>query len=175
MNYFNKFIKEEYEWLYWENTDSEKLLLEQLDNKFTDEEFEQHFDIITTEAMLRFVNNDYIVETIHDLMYDEIYNVMEEFVANKEEFIDKYKITEEYKKYEKTIEILEAYELLSNNANTTEEILKNKGYVSKETYEIVKEINNIIKTTNNVTSINITLKTDDGNEYDYEFIKPKKK
>ena len=87
MDYFKRFVKEEYEWVYWNSTDGEKMLIENLDNKVSIEEFENNFDLFITEAMLRFTNNDYVIEHMHELMDDMLFDVLEDYSNDKEKFL----------------------------------------------------------------------------------------
>ena len=50
MDYFKKFINEEYEWMFDFGTDTSSMLLDEFRDNITDEEFENNFELFKTEA-----------------------------------------------------------------------------------------------------------------------------
>lgn len=170
MDYFKRFIKEEYEWVYWNSTDSEKMLIENLDNKVSIEEFENNFDLFTTEAMLRFTNDDFVIEHMHELMDDMLYDVLEEYSNDKEKFLEENKLDDVAIRCELEEEIVNAYNTLKLY-NISEEVLVNRGYIDKEKNDLMEEVGRLMDNEKTIASVEVIYKYDNGEEYAYEFTK----
>jgi hypothetical protein len=170
MDYFKRFIKEEYEWVYWNSTDGEKMLIENLDNKVSIEEFENNFDLFTTEAMLRFTNNDFVIEHMHELMDDMLYDVLEEYSNDKEKFLEENKLDDVAIRCELEEEIVNAYKTLTLY-NISEEVLVNRGYIDKEKNDLMEEVGRLMDNEKTIASVEVIYKYDNGEEYAYEFTK----
>ena len=84
-NYFEKFIEQEYEWLYDDN-DMVKILLANCENgeKISLADFyENYYDFIGL-AIKNFCNDEYIIQCIHDWMHDALVTEVEIYFNNKE-------------------------------------------------------------------------------------------
>ena len=84
-NYFEKFIEQEYDWLY-DDTDMVKMLLANCENG---EEisladfYENYYDFIGL-AIKNFCNDEYVIQNIHDWMHDALATEVENYFNNKE-------------------------------------------------------------------------------------------
>ena len=145
-------------------------VLEEKESSVSKEEFESNFDVFTTEAMLRFVNDDYVIQTMHDLMHDHLYDVLEDYANNKETFLSENRLDEEALQYEHNQEIIEAYRTLLYY-NNAEEVLVNNGYLDKEKNDLLEEVGKLMDTEKELSGVKISFVCDDGEEYIYEFTK----
>ena len=72
----------------------------------SDEEFENNFELFKTKATERYVNDEYYIQQLHEQMDDCLRDVIQEYLENKEEFIENNKI----KDYDVEKEIYEEVE-----------------------------------------------------------------
>jgi hypothetical protein len=83
-NLFEKFIKEEYEWIY-EDGDNANLIIEGFDGEISEDEFYEHFDEFMNQAVDQYCNSEYIIQTMHDNMHDELIDVVKQYLNNRDE------------------------------------------------------------------------------------------
>ena len=83
VNYFEQFVKDEMEWIC--NDDMFNILLDNFDGELTEDELDEHLGQFIQQAVENFCNNEYISQSLHDMMHDEISDVVKEYVCNKEE------------------------------------------------------------------------------------------
>ena len=78
---FEKFIKEEFEYIYdGDNTD---ILLNEINNAITKEEFEENFEKFTNRATDCYCNNDWVIQEMHDLMHETLIDVIKDYLTDK--------------------------------------------------------------------------------------------
>lgn len=139
MDYFKRFVKEEYEWVYSESCDAVQLLLKNLEGKVSEQEFDDYFDMFTSEAMQRYTNNEYVIQSLHEIMDDCLTEVLQEYAENKEEFIKDYKLDDRAIRYEIEEEIENAYKTLTLY-DISEDVLMEKGYLDKKKNNDIEEL-----------------------------------
>ena len=83
-NLFEKFIKEEFEWIY-EDGDSVNMIIEGFDGDITENEFYEHFDEFIQQAVNQYCNNEWIIQTMHDNMHDELNDVIKQYLLDRDE------------------------------------------------------------------------------------------
>lgn len=81
---FAKFIQEEYEWLYGENDDMVKILLENCEKDISLADFYEHYYEFIGSAIKKFCNDEYVIQCIHDWMHDTLVTEVEIYFNNKE-------------------------------------------------------------------------------------------
>ena len=80
-NLFEKFIKEEYEYIY--DGDNVDILLNGFDGKITEEEFYDNYDEFISKATEDYCNNDWLIQEMHDSMHELLIDVIKDYLANK--------------------------------------------------------------------------------------------
>ena len=83
-NLFEKFMKEEFEWVFGEG-DSVNMIIEGFDGDITEDEFYEHFDEFIQQAVDKYCNNEWIIQTMHDNMYDELNDVIKQYLLDRDE------------------------------------------------------------------------------------------
>ena len=174
MDYYKRFIKDEYNWVYDDCTDSSKQLLEEFESDITLEEFEDNFDLFMEVSTNRFINDDYFIQEFHDGMHDELRNVLSQYAEDKEKFINSYKPNDITVRNEIEEEIVSCYKIL-NYYGITEEVLIKNELIDKEKIELLKEIGKLTDNEKEIESIDISFNYTDGTEYKYKFTKNKEK
>ena len=106
MDYYKKFIQDEYDWVFDFGSDSASMLFNEFRDDMSDEEFENNFELFKTKATERYVNDEYYIQQLHEQMDDCLRDVIQEYLENKEEFIENNKI----KDYDVEKEIYEEVE-----------------------------------------------------------------
>ena len=106
MDYYKKFIQDEYDWVFDFGSDSTSMLFNEFRDDMSDEEFENNFELFKTKATERYVNDEYYIQQLHEQMDDCLRDVIQEYLENKEEFIENNKI----KDYDVEKEIYEEVE-----------------------------------------------------------------
>ena len=81
-NYFERFVRDELDWIC--NDDMIRILLENFDGEISEEELEDHMEEFINQAANRFCNDEYVIQTMHDWMHDEVNDVIKEYLYNKE-------------------------------------------------------------------------------------------
>lgn len=81
-NYFEKFIRDEYEWMY-ECEDCTESLLQYIDGEMELEEFDENYDDFLNQAIKDFCNDEYIIQIIHDQMHNTLLDVVQAYIDNK--------------------------------------------------------------------------------------------
>ena len=81
---FAKFIEEEYEWLYGENDDMVKILLDNCKEDISLVDFYEHYYEFIGLAIKNFCNDEYVIQCIHDWMHDTLVTEVENYFNNKE-------------------------------------------------------------------------------------------
>lgn len=82
-NLFEQFVKDEMDWIC--NDDMINILLDNFDGEITEEELEDNMEVFINQAANRFCNNEYIIQTLHDWMHDEVSDVVKEYISMKGE------------------------------------------------------------------------------------------
>ena len=123
MDYFKKFIIEEYEWVFDFGTDTSSMLLEEFKDNITEEEFENNFEVFKTEATNLYVNDEYYIQQLHEQMDDCFRTVLTEYIENKDEYLNSKKVSDNDIKCQIKNEVKEAYKTLKRYENS-KEILK---------------------------------------------------
>ena len=83
-NYFEKFIEEEYEWLYGENDDMVKMLLESCEKDISLADFYEHYYEFIGNAIKEFCNDEYVIQYLHDWMHDTLITEVESYFNERE-------------------------------------------------------------------------------------------
>ena len=92
MDYYKKFIQDEYDWIFDFGSDSTSMLFNEFRDDMSDEEFENNFELFKTKATEKYVNDEYYIQQLHEQMDDCLRDVLQEYLENKEEFIENNKI-----------------------------------------------------------------------------------
>lgn len=82
INYFEQFVRDELEWIY--NDDMERIILEGFEGKLTEEELDEHAEEFFEQAIEEFCNDDFIIQTMHDWMYDAFVDAIKDYLNSKE-------------------------------------------------------------------------------------------
>lgn len=112
MDYFKKFIYDEYDWVFDFGTDTSAVMLDEFKDNITEEEFDSNFEIFKIEATKKYINDEYYIQQLHEQMDDCFREVLNEYVDNKSEFIENCKLTNDYIDKEIREEITNAYKTL---------------------------------------------------------------
>lgn len=112
MDYFKKFIYDEYDWIFDFGTDTSAVMLDEFKDDITEEEFDSNFEIFKIEATKKYINDEYYIQQLHEQMDDCFREVLNEYVDNKSEFIENCKLTNDYINKEIREEITNAYKTL---------------------------------------------------------------
>ena len=112
MDYFKKFIYDEYDWVFDFGTDTSSMLLDEFRDNITEEEFDSNFELFKTEATKKYINDEYYIQQLHEQMDDCFREVLNEYINNKSEFIESHKLTNDYINKEIREEITNAYKTL---------------------------------------------------------------
>ena len=80
-DYFEKFIKDEYEWLYGCD-DCANLIINE--TGISEEEYYEYLDDFIEKAIKNVCNDEYIIQCLHDWMHDELSNVIESYMEPRE-------------------------------------------------------------------------------------------
>ena len=120
MDYFKKFISEEYEWVFDFGSDTSSILLDEFKDYLTDDEFENNFELFKTEATKKYINDEYYIQHLHEQMDDCFREVLNEYIDNKSKFIEEHELNDEEVKNEIKQEIKEAYKTLKRYENSKE-------------------------------------------------------
>jgi hypothetical protein len=59
MDYFKKFIYDEYDWVFDFGTDTSAVMLDEFKDSITEEEFDSNFEIFKIEATKKYINDEY--------------------------------------------------------------------------------------------------------------------
>jgi acyl carrier protein len=166
MDYYKKFIRDEYEWVYGECTDSAEQLLEEFNIDITPEEFEDNFGLFIDVATSHLLNNDDVVQYIHDGMHDDLSCTLTEYSEDKEKFIEKYKPTDDMVRDEIEEEIVSAFTTLRCYNKITKDVLIKNGYVDKQIVDLVEEFREMMSYADSIESVDITFNyTDESKQY----------
>ena len=92
MDYYKKFIQDEYDWIFDFGSDSTSMIFDEFKDNISDEEFENNFELFKTKATEKYVNDEYYIQQLHEQMDDCLRDVLQEYLENKEEFIENNKI-----------------------------------------------------------------------------------
>ncbi len=92
MDYYKKFIQDEYDWIFDFGSDSTSMIFDEFRDDMSDEEFENNFELFKTKATEKYVNDEYYIQQLHEQMDDCLRDVLQEYLENKEEFIENNKI-----------------------------------------------------------------------------------
>ena len=120
MDYFKKFISEEYEWVFDFGSDTSSILLDEFKDYLTDDEFENNFELFKTEATKKYINDEYYIQHLHEQMDDCFREVLNEYIDNKSKFVEEHELNDEEVKNEIKQEIKEAYKTLKRYENSKE-------------------------------------------------------
>ena len=79
---FAKYIEEEFEYIY---SDSEAIqwLIEGFDNKFTEDEFYEHFEEFKNQVVNKTANDEWLIQQIHERMDDMLIDLLKDYLNNK--------------------------------------------------------------------------------------------
>lgn len=80
-DYFGKFIKEEYEWLYGGDDCADIIMRE---TGISEEEYYENLDDFIKQATDNVCIDEYIIQCLHDWMHDELSNVIENYMEPRE-------------------------------------------------------------------------------------------
>ena len=80
-DYFEKFIKDEYEWLYGCD-DCANLIINE--TGISEEEYYDNLDDFIKQATDNVCVDEYISQCLHDWMHDELSNVIESYMEPRE-------------------------------------------------------------------------------------------
>ena len=80
-NYFEKFIKEEYEWLYGDS-DCADIIMRETD--ISEEEYYENLDDFIEQAVEDVCNDEYIIQCLHDWMHDSLSDIIEGYMEPRE-------------------------------------------------------------------------------------------
>lgn len=139
MDYFKRFINEEYEWVFDFGSDTSSILLDEFKDIITDEEFENNFELFKNEATERYINDEYYIQQLHEQMDDCFREVLMEYSENKSEFINNHKLNDEKIQAEIKQEITEAYKTLKRY-DKSKEIVKELTIQDKTCPEWLKDL-----------------------------------
>lgn len=73
---FERFIKQEYEFLY-DCEDSVEILIGDLENEISTMKLMENLEDFIERATENFCNDEYIIQMMHDWMHDELINVID--------------------------------------------------------------------------------------------------
>ena len=76
-----EYFTEEFEYIY--DGDNADILLNELDNAITKEEFEENFEKFTNRATDCYCNNDWVIQEMHDIMHETLIDVIKDYLADK--------------------------------------------------------------------------------------------
>ena len=76
-NYFEKFIKDEYEWLYGCD-DCANLIIRE--TGISEEEYYEYLDDFIEKAIINVCNDEYIIQCLHDWMHNELSDVIIDYM-----------------------------------------------------------------------------------------------
>ena len=139
MDYFKKFISEEYEWVFEFGTDASSILLDEFRDNITDEEFENNFELFKTEATKKYINDEYYIQQLHEQMDDCFREVLYEYSEDKNKFIEEHKINDDKINVEIEEEIIAAYSTLKRYPKS-KEIIKNIASKDKTCPEWIQDL-----------------------------------
>lgn len=88
MDFYKKFIKDEYDWIFDFGSDSSSMIFDEFKDSISDEEFENNFELFKTKATEIYINDDYYIQQLHEQMDDCLREVLHEYIENKEDFIE---------------------------------------------------------------------------------------
>ena len=82
---FAKFINEEFEHIY---SDSEGIQwfiegFDNIDNKFTEDDFYEHFEEFKNQTVNKTANDDWLIQQIHERMDDMLIDVLKDYLNNR--------------------------------------------------------------------------------------------
>ena len=80
-DYFEKFIKEEYDWLYGCDDCADIIMRE---TEISEEEYYEHLDDFIARATKNICNDEFIIQTLHDWMHDELSSIIEDYMEPRE-------------------------------------------------------------------------------------------
>lgn len=73
------FIRNEYEWIYESCSDAMDILFDDLDcEELNMDEINENLSDYIDAAVERICNDEYIIQSLHDWMHDELLNVIKE-------------------------------------------------------------------------------------------------
>ena len=75
-NLFERFIRQEYEFLY-DCEDSVEILVNDLENEISTTKLMMNLEDFIERATENFCNDEYIIQMMHDWMHDELINVID--------------------------------------------------------------------------------------------------
>lgn len=80
-NNFEKFINEEFEWIY-SDSEAAQWFIEGFDNKFTEDEFYEHFEEFKNQVVNKTANDEWLIQQIHERMDDMLIDVLKNYLNN---------------------------------------------------------------------------------------------
>ena len=81
VNFFEQFVRDELEWIC--NDDMDRILLENFERELDEEELNKNYGDFINEAVINFCNDEYIIQTMHDWMYDAVVDAIRTYLDNK--------------------------------------------------------------------------------------------
>ena len=82
-NFFEQFVKDEMEYICDDYMFD--ILLENFEGELSEDELDDNLEYFINQAIKNFCNNEYIIQSLHDWMHDEVNDVVKQYVLNKEE------------------------------------------------------------------------------------------
>ena len=82
-NFFEQFVRDELEWIC--NDDMDRILLENFEGELEEDELDEHYGEFINEAVNDFCNDEYVIQNIHDWMYDAVVNVIKDYLNRRDE------------------------------------------------------------------------------------------
>lgn len=82
-NYFEKFIKEEYDWLYGGDDCADLIIRE---TGISEEEYYENLDDFIEKAIEDVCNDEYIIQCLHDWMHDSLSDIIEGYMEPRGRF-----------------------------------------------------------------------------------------
>jgi hypothetical protein len=81
-DFFAKFIREEYEWIF-DDAYNVAMLLEGFEDRISEDEFYEHYNEFMDKATMLFCNDEYVIQTIHEYMDDSLRDVLKGYLNKK--------------------------------------------------------------------------------------------
>jgi hypothetical protein len=79
---FARFIDEEFKWIY-SDSEAAQWFIEGFDNKFTEDEFYEHFEEFKNQVVNETANDDWLIQQIHERMDDMLIDALKDYLNNK--------------------------------------------------------------------------------------------
>lgn len=78
------FIRNEYEWIYESCSDAMDILFDDLDGvDLNMDEINENLSDFIDAAVERICDDEYIIQSLHDWMHDELLNVIREYIEGE--------------------------------------------------------------------------------------------